>query len=106
MPQPTHAMTMKATGLAKVLVTDITIYPPDIFDTEYATRGIWDTGATGTVITQKIVDALQLQPTGYTKVNTASQRNVHTPTFLVDVTLRSGGIYFLIFTLIKTFWIY
>lgn len=90
MPQPAHAMTLKATGLARVLVTDITIMLPDAFETKYSTRGIWDTGATGTVITQKVVDALHLTPTGFTKVNTASQQNVDSPTFLVDVVLHSG----------------
>lgn len=84
-----HSMTLKATGLTNVLITDVTVLMPDVFETPYNTRGIWDTGATGTVITQKVVDALQLQPTGYTTVHTAGGI-VDSPTFLVDVVLHSG----------------
>lgn len=82
-------MTLKATGLRNVLITDVTVLIPDIFENPFNTRGIWDTGATGTVITQKVVDALQLQPTGYTTVHTAGGI-VDSPTFLVDVVLSSG----------------
>ena len=84
-----HSMTLKATGLRNVLITDVTVLIPDIFENPFNTRAIWDTGATGTVITQKVVDALQLQPTGYTTVHTAGGI-VDSPTFLVDVVLSSG----------------
>jgi predicted aspartyl protease len=90
MRQTSHSLTIKATGRARALVTTISVIPPDVFDIKYDTRAIWDTGASGTVITQKVVDALGLQPTGFTKVNTASQRNVDSPTFLVDVILQNG----------------
>ncbi len=90
MSRQSHALTVKATGLARVLVTTITITQPDVFDAQFDTRAIWDTGASGTVITQKIVDALQLIPTGFTKVNTASQQNIDTPTYVVDVVLQNG----------------
>lgn len=85
-----HALTIKATGLARALVTTISITQPETFDSQYDTRAIWDTGASGTVITQKVVDYLGLEPTGFTRVHTASQQNVDTPTFLVDVVLQNG----------------
>jgi predicted aspartyl protease len=51
--------------------------------------GIWDTGATGSVITKKIIDAVGLQPTGQTQVGTAGG-TVITNTYLVNLTLPMG----------------
>jgi len=50
-------------------------------------RGIWDTGATGSAITQKVIDDVGLKPTGMVKVNTASQKGVPTEVYLVSVFL-------------------
>lgn len=50
-------------------------------------NGVWDTGATGSVITQKVIDELKLKPVGMTLVNTASARDVPTPEFIVDLVL-------------------
>ena len=90
MRQTSYALTQKSSGRARALVTVIAITPPDVFNQQYDTRAIWDTGASGTVITQKVVDALGLQPTGFAKINTASQKNIDSPTFLINVVLQSG----------------
>lgn len=47
---------------------------------------IWDTGATGTVITQAVVDACGLKPTGMIKTYDASGEK-DSETYLVSVTL-------------------
>ena len=52
-------------------------------------KGIWDTGATGSVITPKVVDHLKLKPTGKKKVNTANGSDIK-DTYLVNIALPSN----------------
>lgn len=49
-------------------------------------KAIWDTGATASVITQNIVDALNLQPTGMTQVHHAHGKAM-AEVYLVNVGL-------------------
>ena len=49
-------------------------------------KAIWDTGATASVITQKIVDALHLVPTGMTQVHHAHGKTM-AEVYLVNVGL-------------------
>ncbi len=51
--------------------------------------GLWDTGATGTVISQRVVDECSLKPTGKTEAKTAGG-NIHAPTFLISLRLPQG----------------
>ncbi|MGK7891507.1 MAG: TIGR02281 family clan AA aspartic protease [Leptolyngbyaceae cyanobacterium] len=46
------------------------------FNNRYTVEMIVDTGASGTVITQRVAQALGVQPTGRTNVSTASAQNV------------------------------
>ncbi len=55
---------------------------------EHKTRGIWDTGASNTVITQNVVDALGLKSTGITLTNTVSERNKKSETYIIDIKLK------------------
>lgn len=50
---------------------------------------IWDTGATATVITQKVVDACGLQPTGMTMVRGVNSMG-QSETYLVSIMLPHG----------------
>lgn len=50
---------------------------------------IWDTGATGSVITQKIVDKLGLIPTGKTTVHGVNSTQV-VDTYIVDILLPNN----------------
>lgn len=54
-------------------------------------NGIWDTGATNSVITQKVVDDHNLKPIGVTKVNGVSGEDT-SPVYLVDFILPLGVI--------------
>lgn len=82
-----HAITFKSNGgLMRVLHTPVYIATPNGPNKEF--RGIWDTGASATVITQKVVDDLNLKPIGITKVNTASERDFQTYQFLIDIYLK------------------
>lgn len=89
----THAFTLKAAGIARALYMPIQllIHDDSIQLSQkkiHTTRGLFDTGASATVITQKVVDELQLKPTGITTVNTASETGVLTETYLVDIYLK------------------
>lgn len=91
----TSSFTSKYPGRSNVLINDVMI--SEAFDLtseqinakDYNTnqyRAIWDTGATGTVITQKVVDACGLSPTGVVEVLTAAGKT-RTNSYLVNVWL-------------------
>jgi len=48
---------------------------------------IWDTGATGTVISQRVIDECGLKPISLARVSTASQQDVLTTVYLVSIIL-------------------
>jgi len=48
---------------------------------------IWDTGATGTVISQKVIDDCGLKPIGMTRVNTASDKGILTTVYFASIIL-------------------
>ncbi len=84
-------------GRLRVLVTELKICEPGAIqpgeDANSLTlyKGIWDTGATNSVITQKIVDDLKLKPTGVTKINSVEGEGT-SPVYLVDFLLPMGVI--------------
>ena len=92
MPSP-KAFTLKSTiGLLNALVTKVDVaiafdplttnpHPQTI---EY--KGLWDTGATGTVVTKKVVDDLGLKQVGIVKVFHADGECLQ-PVYLVNVML-------------------
>ena len=55
----------------------------------FQVKAIWDTGATATVITENVVKALGLVPTGMSNVNTANGVAVQN-TYIIDVVLPTG----------------
>ena len=83
------ALTLKSNfGLLKQLSSIVDIaFPNTIIKSQY--KAIWDTGASGTVITQIIVDNLGLLPTGMSIVHTANG-TARQNTFIVDVSLNDG----------------
>ena len=109
--QRVGALTGRATGLALTLVSPCHIgpawRPPDDWDLDLdqdiralvsgtgpapphiEVAGIWDTGATGTVISQGVVDRCQLQQIGFTEVGTADGKRT-VPTYQVSLVLDSG----------------
>lgn len=83
----------------RVLQTIVTIFPamteeealknpPQIFET----AAVWDTGATGTVITKKVADHLGLKPIGVTQVNHAAGSSMMNE-YLVNVSLPNGVVF-------------
>ena len=90
--------TSKYSGLSNVLINDVLIskafnLPSEKIDSKnYSTnsyKAIWDTGATGTVITQNVVDDCALNPTGVIEVHTAAGKT-RTNSYLVNVWLPNG----------------
>lgn len=79
-----HNFTTEYPGIVNVIATDVAIAPQANLGTpnvpQVQTQAIWDTGATGTVITKKVAQALNLKPTGITRVqgvNGVSMKNTY-----------------------------
>ena len=86
-----HAISLRHETISLTLVSEVLILShKDQPSKGKIFRGIWDTGATGSVITQKIVDQLGLKPTGVAVVQTAGVRDFQTTTYLIDVYLKDG----------------
>lgn len=82
-----RAFATKANGIVRQLKNDIRIQTmpgndPNFYDCE----GLWDTGATGSVITQKVVDELRLSPHSQTITHGVHGPN-QTPVYLVTILL-------------------
>ena len=84
-----NALTLKYKGISRVIFSPVTIISPEDSNKKMEITGIWDTGATGTVITQKVIDTLGLKPTGVATVSTASQSNIQVNTFIINMFLKS-----------------
>ena len=71
-PAKSNSFTVKSNGgLLNVLITDVIIQVPGSV-TQLTVKAIWDTGATGSVITSDVVKKLFLFPTGMAQVHTAN----------------------------------
>ncbi len=91
-----HAFTLRANGLLRAIVTEARI--SKAFNPALPTRptppfvtfnAIWDTGATGSVISQRVVDQCRLQPIGLTEAMTAGGI-VRCEVYLVNIFLPNG----------------
>ncbi|WP_333810100.1 retroviral-like aspartic protease family protein [Flavobacterium sp.] len=85
-----RALTLKVSGIARVLHTEAHIFIPNTTNGAKL-KAIWDTGATSSVITKNVSKALNLIPTGFAQVNTANGI-ANQNTFTVDVGLPNGVI--------------
>jgi predicted aspartyl protease len=91
----TRSFTINAPGILRVLATPVHIGPafdpatskPPFSKAPY--KGIWDTGATGSVIMQKVVNDLALKPFGMTKVIGVNGEHF-TETYYVSIGLPNG----------------
>ena len=88
-----HAFTIEGTGILRVLESNVGVSLPFVGDPKLQQnlsikqfKGVWDTGATGTVVTKKVIDELGLKPTGQTDVYTANGQ-MTTNTYLVNIHL-------------------
>ncbi len=82
-----HAFTTRFNCLTSTIITDISIQEPVTGNTlEKGIKGLWDTGATGSVISKKIVDELGLIPTGKTLAS-GIHSTIEVNTYIVNVAL-------------------
>lgn len=86
---PTAFTIKSSVGLLYQLITAVNVLVPNT-QNNIQVMSIWDTGATGTVITEKIVNALGLIPTGKSHVHTADGSVTIQNTYIVDVILPNG----------------
>mgnify|MGYP001610309961 FL=1 len=88
-----HAFTTQYNGLVRVLFNKVSVCLP-IIPNEAQTQkvefreyiAIWDTGATHSAITKKVVDDLKLQPTGVRETRHAGGKSSNN-TYLVNIAL-------------------
>ena len=90
------ALSIRGQGKLAVLQSEVGICVPFLGEISEqkdlvigAFKGIWDTGATGSVITPKVVAHLGLKATGKKKVNTANGSDIK-DTYLVNISLPSN----------------
>ena len=85
-----HAITRKTNGIARKIISPVEV-KNIITGKSIQTNGLWDTGATGSVITKSTASALGLVPSGIRKV-----RGVHgirdVREYFVNITLSNKNI--------------
>jgi predicted aspartyl protease len=87
MQRPAQSFTTTATGISRILQNEVHV--SKAFDPSSAPKplspqnvgakkftAIWDTGATGTVISQKVINECGLKPIGIAEVNTANEKRL------------------------------
>ena len=91
---PPQSFTMHADALTRVIITPVKIskaYDPSKeprpVTKEYL--GIWDTGATGSVITRKVINDIGLKPIAMTQVHTA-KGVTNSLVFLINMVLLNN----------------
>lgn len=86
------ALTIKSSaGLSRVLACQIEIFEPSTKQ-KVSVNAIWDTGATGSVISNGVVQRLGLVPTGRVQVSTANGV-VPQNTYIVNIALPNGALF-------------
>ena len=94
-----HAVTLTGDGPLSALVCECDVCPG--FDPlsgakhppwKSGFRAIWDTGATGSVITQRVIDECGLKPTGMTIVHGVHGSDT-VETYLVNLRLPNGVVF-------------
>lgn len=96
---PHNALTLKIPGRARVIQTKIKISLPATSHEEVIQKGIkmnvyegiWDTGASHSVITKKIIDEMDLKPIGVVEVYHAQGKTLANK-YLVNIILPSNVI--------------
>jgi len=84
-----HALTIRYIGIRRVITSSVGVSAPFLGSAEVKIipfAGIWDTGASSSVLTKNVVERLNLKPTGQTRVNHAGGSDI-TNTYLVNFIL-------------------
>jgi SEC-C motif/Aspartyl protease len=93
---PFQALTFRANGRASQIISDLHVCaafdpktPPSPLPTRVATKALWDTGASKSVISQGVVRDLGIPAAGATNVTHAGGSSV-SPTYMVNFYLPNG----------------
>ncbi|MHB8779810.1 MAG: SEC-C metal-binding domain-containing protein [Candidatus Geothermincolia bacterium] len=95
MPDPLHCFTRKADSLKRTLISKIIITQSlsgtssGLTSKPFEYIAIWDTGATGSVVSETVVRDCGLLPTGVTKTST-THGIADANTYVVDFQLPNG----------------
>ena len=91
-----QALTIKATGRLNRIITDVSVCeafdpqsPPDPLPKELAAKGLWDTGATRSVIAEELAGALGLKASGQADILHGGGAGT-SPTYMVNFRLPHG----------------
>jgi hypothetical protein len=91
-----QALTIKANGKLNRIITDVSVCeafdttaPPNPIPTLAPAKGLWDTGATRSVISQDLAATLGLRPSGTAQVLHGGGSST-SPTYLVNFLLPHG----------------
>jgi predicted aspartyl protease len=87
MQRPPQCLTTTYTGITRILQNEVhvsrafgpSLAPKPLSPQKVGAKkftAIWDTGATGTVISQKVINACGLKPIGIAEVNTANEKRL------------------------------
>jgi hypothetical protein len=92
-----NALTRKHTGIVRRITADIHLSqtfdpnnPPDPLPPKHPVVALWDTGATGSVLTQATIAVLGLVQTGVTTVTHAGGSVPNSPTYLANFYLPNA----------------
>ena len=90
---PLRVLTVEYPRIVHILRSNVQITSVALFDDQQSISdsflAIWDTGATNTVISRTVIEALALIPTGVTMVNTS--HGIHQSyVYLIDLKLPSN----------------
>lgn len=83
-----HSFTSKSIGRRNAIYIDFWIRIPNT-NSRQQVRGVWDTGATSSVITSDVAQALGLVATGKTKVNASGHTAIRS-TYIIDMELPNN----------------
>lgn len=96
MTTPSRSFTKQYDGMSRVLASDVQIAPafdpaltPGLRPPFKHYQAIWDTGATASVITEKVVSELGLQPIGLVQVHHAHGQT-QAQVYFVNIGLPNG----------------
>lgn len=87
-----NAITNSAIGLRNIIITPITVSNP-ISGEELKSHGIWDTGATNSVITEESAKALGLTPITFVNVNGVHGSKI-VPVYALKLVLNNENVIF------------
>ena len=88
-----NSFTYRWTGLARTLDVAVGVAPaydpnaPGPYPSFKGYKAIWDTGATGSVVSRKVVEELGLVQTGFAKIFHAQGCEDKVPTYFVNIVL-------------------